>query len=293
VKNAPPPGIEPQAAEESWVILDGARMRYLRSGSGPALVLLHGLLGYSFSWRLVMPALSAQATIYAVDMVGTGFSDRPPGLDCSMRASAERLLRFASEAGLSSFDLLGTSHGGAVAMRTAALAPARVRRLILAAPVNPWSKRGRWLAPFLGCRPLSALFLGLTPFMEIAHEALLRRLYGETRRIPPGTLEGYSAPLKIPGSFEYALSVLRSWRGDLRELESELPRIAATPTLLIWGSHDRAVDPASAQILRQHFQACQLRVFDSVGHLPYEEMPQQFSRTVSEFLARTSTETIL
>jgi len=288
VTNAPRAEIEAQAAEECRVTLDGARMRYLRGGSGPALVLLHGLLGYSFSWRLVMPALSAQSTVYAVDMLGTGFSERPRGLDCSLRASAERLLRFADEAGLSSFDLLGTSHGGAVALRAAILAPARVRRLILSAPVNPWSKRGRWLAPFLGCRPVSALFLALAPFMEIAHEVLLRRLYGDTRRIPPGTLEGYAAPLKIPGSFQYPLSVLRSWRRDLRELESELPRIAEMPTLLLWGSEDRAVDPASAQVLRRHFQRCQLRVFDSAGHLPYEEMPEQFNRAVSEFLAQAS-----
>jgi pimeloyl-ACP methyl ester carboxylesterase len=62
--------------------------------------------------------------------------------------------------------------------------------------------------------------------------------------------------------------------------------------LLIWGSQDRAVDPASAKVLQQHFHACQLRVFDGAGHLPYEEMPQQFSCTVSDFLAQTSAATI-
>ena len=60
--------------------LDGARMRYLRAGSGPALVLLHGLLGYSFSWRYTMPALAPYATVYAPDMMGAGFSDRPGGM---------------------------------------------------------------------------------------------------------------------------------------------------------------------------------------------------------------------
>ena len=105
--------------EECWMDFDGARMRYLRAGSGPALILLHGLLGYSFSWRYTMPALAPYATVYAPDLLGAGFSDRPPGIDHSMAGSARRVLKFAENLGLSSFDLLGTSRGGAVAMSAA------------------------------------------------------------------------------------------------------------------------------------------------------------------------------
>src|SRR5271154_4076840 len=106
--------------EECWMDFDGSRMRYLRAGSGRALILLHGLLGYSFSWRYTMPALAPYATVYAPDMMGAGFSDRPAGLDHSMRGTAKRLLRFIAGLGISTFDLLGTSHGGAVAMMAAA-----------------------------------------------------------------------------------------------------------------------------------------------------------------------------
>ena len=63
--------------EECWMDLDGARMRYLRAGSGPPLILLHGLMGYSFSWRYTLPALAPYATAYAPDLLGAGFSDRP------------------------------------------------------------------------------------------------------------------------------------------------------------------------------------------------------------------------
>src|ERR1700694_5269609 len=114
---APAPGGE---VEECWMELDGARMRYLRAGSGPALILLHGLLGYSFSWRFTIPELARYATVYAPDMLGAGFSDRPAGLDHSMRGTSRRVLRFIERLGISSFDLLGTSHGGAVAMMAAA-----------------------------------------------------------------------------------------------------------------------------------------------------------------------------
>src|SRR4029077_18888769 len=122
-------------AEECFAQVDGARMRYLRAGSGPPLVLLHGLMGYSFSWRFVLPVLSEYANVYAVDMLGTGFSDRPAGLDCRLRANARRVLGFLDAVGIRSFDLLGTSYGGALAMMAAAMCSQRadlhLRKLIL------------------------------------------------------------------------------------------------------------------------------------------------------------------
>jgi len=272
-------------ADECWCPLDGYRVRYLRRGSGPALLLLHGLLGYSFSWRYTLPVLAERATVFAVDMPGAGFSDRPPNLDCSIRTQADRLLRFADGVGVTSFDLLGTSHGGAVAMMAAACAPARVRSLILVAPVNPWSAHGRRLAPFVSRTLVSSLILRLGPGLRLAHDLALQRLYGDRKRIRPGTLEGYSAPLGIPGALEYGVGVTRSWNRDLQELESALPRIAHIPTLLIWGSKDAAVDPASAEDLRRQFTDCRIEIFDGVGHLPYEEVPDQFNSAVVGFLS--------
>ena len=105
--------------------------RYLKAGTGKPLLLVHGLLGYSFSWRFCIPALAEHATVHAIDLLGTGFSDRPAKLDCSFKASARRVVQFMDKTGLGSCDLLGTSHGGAVAMLAASLAPDRIRTLIL------------------------------------------------------------------------------------------------------------------------------------------------------------------
>lgn len=274
------------SAKEGWSVLDGYRMRYLSRGSGPPLLLLHGLLGYSFSWRFALPALAEIATVYAVDMPGVGFSDRPPNTNGTFRAHAERLLRFLDGIGVASFDLLGTSHGGAVAMMAASLAPERVRSLILVAPVNPWSAHGRRLAPFLSSRTVSWLLLRFEPCLGIVHDMLLRRLYGDPQRIRPGTLAGYSAPFKIPGTLNYGLGVVSSWNRDLSDLEAVLPRIAEIPALLLWGSKDAAVSPDSAERLRQQFKHCELEIFDGVGHLPYEEVPEQFNSSVIAFLSR-------
>jgi pimeloyl-ACP methyl ester carboxylesterase len=273
-------------ADECWAELDGYRIRYLRRGSGPPLLLLHGLLGYSFSWRFTLPVLAEKATVYAVDMPGAGFSDRPAQANGSFRGQAERLLRFLDSVGADSCDLLATSHGGATAMMTASLAPERVRNLILVAPVNPWSSHGRRLAPFVSMAPISWMLLRCEPFLGIVHDLLLRRLYGDPQLIRPGTLAGYSAAFKIPGTLNYGLGVVRSWNRDLADLESVLPRIANIPTLLLWGSKDTAVSPSSAERLRLVFRHCEVETFDGVGHLPYEEVPDQFNSSVIAFLSK-------
>jgi pimeloyl-ACP methyl ester carboxylesterase len=270
--------------EELWVSLDGVRVRYLCSGSGPPLILLHGLLGYSFSWRFAIPTLAQLATVYAVDMPGAGFSEHPPDLDCSLRASAQRLLHFLDAIGLESCDLLGTSHGGAVAMMAAAIAPQRIRRLILVNPVNPWSTRGKRRAFLLSSWPIELLFLRLAPYLRITHGYILRRLFGDSRRIRPGTLDGYSSPFTKVGAFDKTLAVLRSWNHDLHELKTVFPRITHIPTLMIWGGADRAVTPGSAHELLRHFQNCHLVMLEGVGHLPYEEVPEEFNRVVVQFL---------
>src|SRR4051812_3746313 len=77
-----PPAI--QGVTESFATVAGRRMRYLTVGSGPPLVLLHGLLGYSFSWRFNFAELGKVATLYAPDALGCGFSERDAGLDCTI-----------------------------------------------------------------------------------------------------------------------------------------------------------------------------------------------------------------
>jgi len=278
------PSTAQYSIQDHWITLDGARMRYLKDGRGPALVLVHGLLGYSFSWRYAIPVFAELGTVYAVDMLGVGFSDRPQGLDCCLQSSAERLLRFLDAAAIDSCDLLGTSHGGAVSMMAASIAPDRIRRLILVAPVNPWSLFGKPTAKFLTRPWVKPIFLSVAPHLEIIHGYLLRRLYGDSSRIRPGTLKGYSAPFAMPGAFRYGLSVLNTWAEDLQHLEAALPRIAHIPTLIIWGGLDNAVDPASAPKLSQRFHKCQVRILEGVGHLPYEEVPDEFNRTVKDFL---------
>src|SRR5437773_3056594 len=132
-------------------------------------------------------------------------------------------------------------------------APSLVRRLVLVSPANPWSRIGRKRLALLQTPQLAWLFPKLARPMRPLHSFFVRRMYGDPRRITPETLHGYALPLLRQGNFEHAAKIVRTWHADMQQLQAMLPKIASVPTLLVWGSKDRVVDPASAKPLRETF----------------------------------------
>jgi pimeloyl-ACP methyl ester carboxylesterase len=274
-------------AAEEWAQVGGLKVCFRRMGAGPPMVLVHGLLAYSFSWRFVAPVLAKQREIFALDMPGSGFSDCSPELDFRIRSAAQRLLGFMDAVGIPSCDLVGTSYGGATAIMAAALAPKRVRTLILVSPANPWSRIGRKRLAFLKNPIAASLFPKISRPLRI-HGYFVRRMFGDPSRIAPDTIDGYGRALARRGVLEHAVQIIRTWREDMQELKDSLPGIADIPTLLVWGSKDRVVDPASAAFLARSLPRAQIAIVEGAGHLPYEEVPEEFSRLVLDFLARHS-----
>src|SRR5581483_3485590 len=273
--------------QECAMDFGGARMRYLKAGAGPPLILLHGLLGYSFSWRFTMPALAPHRTVYAPDMLGAGFSDRP-AIDHSMRASARRVLEFAERLKISSFDLLGTSRGGAVAMCAAAdcgeNAKFKIEKLILVAPVNPYSAHGRWMAGFCGTSVGGTLTRAALKCFPWQYPYWHARMFSTRDKIPADSLAGYKAPLQRPGLFDHALGIVKTWGTDLKELDRLLPKLSEIRTLLMWGTKDPAVYFSSMEPLARYFPNSERVIFQGVGHLPYEECPEEFNQALIRFL---------
>jgi 4,5:9,10-diseco-3-hydroxy-5,9,17-trioxoandrosta-1(10),2-diene-4-oate hydrolase len=270
--------------EKHWVQVEGHQMHCLKAGAGSELIMLHGLLGTASTWEHTIPRLAAESTIYAVDALGIGESDRVPGIDAGVEAQAERIVRFMDGAGIRSADFLATSHGGAVALMLAAKNPSRVRSLMLHAPANPFSHLADPLIHFY----LSALgnwFAYLVPTLPGPMQALaLGRMYGDPAQVRDGSLEKYISSLRVPGTITYVLSMLRTWFDDMGRLEAALKHVRQFPALLLWGNRDRAVDLQSVQRLRQCFDQAELEVLPGAGHLPYEECPEIFARTVNSFL---------
>jgi len=287
----PEQAVERLKPAEDWVRVDGLKVRFWRAGTGPPLVLLHGLLGYSFSWRHAMPILARNATVFAPDMPGAGLSDCGPNLDCRLVSAAGRVLGFLDAAGISSCDLVGSSYGGTTAAIVAGLAPSCVRSLILVSPANPWSRNGRKRLKLLQNPAVAWMFPKFARPMRGLHSYFVRRMYGDPSKITRETLQGYARPLGMPGRFEHAVKIVRTWNEDMRKLEGILLRISTVPTLLVWGSKDRVVDPASAARLGRNFQNLRTEVIPGAGHLPYEECPEEFCRIVTDFLAEIGLQT--
>lgn len=290
-------------AQERWFSYGAYRMRYLHLSGGapasralPAVVFVHGILGYSFSWRHNLEFFAQHREVYAVDFLGIGHSDRPEigAVNFGVAAAASRLLEFLRSLGHSQIDLIATSHGGAVAMLAASQDRSSpeplIRRLVLVAPAHPFMPKARLRLAFIRS-PLGRMVtrgVGLMRGFGVVGAALraqaLGRMYADASRITPETRVGYAVNLKDPRSYEYVLEVMRSWKSDIKQLRSALHSIAGIPVLLLWGAEDKLVPAKSGQGLRKIFRNAQYIVLPGVGHLPYEEAPEEFNRCVFRFL---------
>jgi pimeloyl-ACP methyl ester carboxylesterase len=270
-------------------------MRYLHLLPGdphplPAVVFVHGLMGYSFSWRHNLEFFARQREVCAVDLLGMGYSDRPEAgaADFGLEAAASRLLRLLHSLGCSQVDLVATSHGGAVAMLAASKdrssSQPMIRRLALIAPANPFIPETHvQLASFLA--PFGRMFSnGLASCGAAVQGQAMGQMYSHQSRITPETSAGYAVNFGDARSYEYVQEVMQSWQADMRLLEAALPSIASMPVLLLWGADDETVSASSGLELLKCFSHAEFVVMPRVGHLPYEEAPAEFNRCLLQFL---------
>jgi pimeloyl-ACP methyl ester carboxylesterase len=264
--------------------VNGEQFRYLQTGSGPPLLLLHGLLGGSFCWRFNIAAFSQRHTVLTFDFPGFGECDVPRQTDCGMESQALRLSQLLEKLELGSVDVVGSSWGGAVAILLAARSR-KVRSMMLAAPVNPWSDFGAGRIAFLNGRLGKTLLRLAMPVSRPLHLTALQRMYGDPTRVPPGTVDGYSSRLLRPGRVHNILNTLSHWEKDITALRKAIPQVKAR-SLLIWGTRDGAVDLRSSEPLMRAMPECERALIEGAGHLPFEETPEEFNRLVLNFLAR-------
>lgn len=269
--------------EAAFTGAGGAQMHYLRAGRGSPLLLIHGLVGSSAIWRRNIPVLAEHRTVYALDLLGG--TDWVPGLAAGLEETARRVLATMDALELEQADLVAASHGGAVAMMLAAVAPHRVKSMVLFAPANPYSRATDWMVRAYGSG-LGGAVAGIAPRLpRWVHRAALARMFGDKRRIPEGCLEPYREALRAPGAMPQVMSIVRCWFAEMEKLRSVLPRLTTTPVLLIWGDRDRVVSLESGRRLQRELGA-ELAVMPGGGHLVFEEFADEVNRLMVEWLKR-------
>src|SRR4051812_8168252 len=270
--------------EECRAPISGGRLRYLVGGSGPPLILVHGIAASSFSFRFNCAELMREFRVFLPDLLSVGYH---PALDVSLRGTATRLREFMDQVGLKRANILGSSHGGSVVMELAALNPQGVECLVLVSPANPFAVSYHSVVQFY-LSALGSIFIGLAPFMPgFAWDYGIGRMYADPSGMVPGSGIGYARSLRTKGAVPHIRSCLRTFKNDIEGLKTHLPVLAELPTLLIWGDRDPVVELESAYQL-QRALAAELVVMQNVGHLPYEESPANFNRAVSDWLKSQS-----
>lgn len=278
--------------ERQTVQAGGRRLSYLEKGDRrpgePSLVLIHGLMGTAATFLPLLAEIADDRHVIALDLPGAGGSERDPKMRASLASVAEGVLKALDALELETPVFVGHSHGGSVSLCLAASYPDRVSGLVLLAPAHPYFHHADLLIRFY-LSPLGKVFAHTMPwYPQWVQMAALRRMAGPKSWDAPERLVPYRENLRTRGTVPHLLKLLRTWHTDMAELRDLLECPFRTPTLLIWGDHDRAVPARTAEALKRRLLDCELRFFEGVGHRPAEERPKLTAAVIEEWLKATT-----
>jgi 4,5:9,10-diseco-3-hydroxy-5,9,17-trioxoandrosta-1(10),2-diene-4-oate hydrolase len=250
------------------------------------VLLIHGIGGSVEEWRLNIETLAERHRVYAIDMVGFGYSDKPAA-KYSFSYLAQFVNDFIDAQTIERATLIGHSLGGGVVLKFAIQFPNKVDRLVLV------SSAGLGKEVHLAFRLSSLPLIGnwLTRPSRKGTAQLLADCYFDQDLITDEFIEFKYQMGSLPGAQQSFLSTVRTsanFRG-LRDhvINSIVDNLAAitAPKFIIWGQQDRILPVAHAQVAASKIPSARLHIFDPCGHCPPEERPAEFNPLVSEFLA--------
>ena len=285
---APGAWLESSGLEPRFETVEGHRLRYVRLGRGPAVVLVHGFGSSLYTWKDVLSALYPAHDVIALDLPGFGESDLPA--DLSFEELPAAVLGLMDRLGLERAALVGNSMGGAVVAVVAAERPERVNALVLidAAGFNLAPEDQPALVR-LAISPVAGLLERL-PGKRLVVERALREVFHDERHLTDERLAEYLAGARRPGGFAARRSLLLSLDGRSEVVKQRLSRIQA-PTLVVWGREDRWVPLAHADLFVGAIPNARKVVLESCGHMPQEEKPGEVGELLREILAPPGIET--
>lgn len=257
-------------------------------GSGRPLVLLHGFGANVYTWKGIIPSLSANHKIIAIDLKGFGKSDKPQDNHYSARDQAALVSSLIIDQQLSDFTIVGHSFGGAVALLTAIELKEKgydkLQSMVLIDPVAYDQSLPTFIS-VLRLPILGKILLQLIP-EEFQAKQILRLVYHDQSKITPETIHAYATPLKESAA-KWALQ-----RTSDQLIPSDLPTIISKyktlyyPTLIIVGKFDNIVPPELPLKLSLDLPLAKLVTISS-GHAPQEESPAETTELILNFFALT------
>jgi len=265
------------------------RISTLTMGSGPDVLLLHGLGGTRASLFETAAELSRHYRVHAPDLPGFGSSCKPALGGYNARWFAEIMLGLMDELGIDTAHVVGNSMGGRVAIEMGLQVPQRIDALALLCPAVAWIKRGlhpivRLLRPEFGLLPhgfsrstVASQFWSIFYNRDVVDPAVGDLMVDEFRRIYQSAGARYA----------FLASARNIYLETPFGRTGFYPRLAQLrpPALFVWGRHDRLVPPAFQRHVRRWLPAARQVTLDSCGHVPQVECPEQTNQLLIDFFA--------
>jgi pimeloyl-ACP methyl ester carboxylesterase len=273
------------------VTLHGHRVSYRTAGSGPVVLLVHGIAGTSEQWANVAPVLAEEYTVVAPDLLGHGQSAKPVG-DYSLGAYAVSLRDLLVVLDHRRATIVGHSLGGGIAMQFAYEYPVFAERLV----VMSSGGLGREVHPLLRAATLPGAELVLP---LLAHERVLgvggavgQVLARLGLRAGPDIAEmarGYASlgDAEARAAFLHTVRAVIDHTGQRVSAADRLYLTSLLPTLIVWGRRDPLIPASHGEIAHGQMPGSRLEIFEEAGHFPHLDEPIRFAAILREFLDET------
>jgi pimeloyl-ACP methyl ester carboxylesterase len=277
--------------EVQYVTIHGHRRAFVKMGSGPALLLLHGLGCDHTTWQPVIGALARRYTVIAPDLLGHGQSAKPRA-DYSVGGYANAMRDLLTVLGIDKVTVVGHSFGGGVAMQFAYQFPERTERMVLVAPGG----LGREVSAAIRAITLpgfhQAMGLVTLPGVRQLTRGGLRTLAGtglpRTRDL--GEVAGIVDSLRDPAArraIRHVVCAVVDWRGQVVTMVDRAYLTQAMPMCVVWGTEDGVIPVRHAGIAAELAPGARVEVIANAGHFPHKDHPQRFVKIVSDFVRST------
>lgn len=245
----------------------------------PALVLVHGFMSSTFTFRKILPMLSKHFSVLAIDLPGFGQSEKSVSFVYSYENYAKLIIKCMDHFEINHAAIIGHSMGGQIALNVAKLAPDRVSKLVLLGSSGYLNKAKKYmvLSTYL---PFFDKFI----YYYIKKRGVKRALenvFYDSASVTTDLIHEFGKPLKDRNMYKSLARLLRYREGDL---SSEQLQFISVPSLLIWGEEDKVVRLHVGEKLKRDLPEAELITFKHSGHLITEERPQEVSDTIHHFL---------
>jgi pimeloyl-ACP methyl ester carboxylesterase len=261
-------------------------LHFEEAGSGPTILMLHGIASSNYTWRHIAPELARTHRVIQLELKGFGRSEKPFDEAYSARDQAELIAEFMVSRKLRDVTMIGHSFGGGIALMLALESDGRMKgriaRLILLDSVA-YEQNVPIFFRMLRMPLMSHVNVRAVPPMAMAR-AGLNIAYHDDSKITQEDVAAYARPLRSAGAKHAIIHTARQIvPNDLGDLSGRYGEIRQ-PTLIIWCEHDRVVPLEIGARLAREMPNASFRVIPTCGHLPQEEEPRETMRAIRAFL---------